>query len=40
MGFDMISWEDDAMTIHIGKMKNDQKGANAFISDIMGPIRQ
>ena len=28
--FDSISWEEDAMTIHIGKMKNDQEGANAF----------
>ena len=27
--FDSISWED-AMTIHIGKIKNDQEGAKAF----------
>jgi hypothetical protein len=28
--FDAISWEGDAMTIHIGKMKNDQGGAHGF----------
>ena len=28
--FDSISWEEDAMTIHIGNMKNDQEGANGF----------
>eukprot|EP00603_Paraphysomonas_imperforata_P004644 CAMPEP_0114439124 /NCGR_PEP_ID=MMETSP0103-20121206/15022_1 /TAXON_ID=37642 ORGANISM="Paraphysomonas imperforata, Strain PA2" /NCGR_SAMPLE_ID=MMETSP0103 /ASSEMBLY_ACC=CAM_ASM_000201 /LENGTH=694 /DNA_ID=CAMNT_0001609847 /DNA_START=28 /DNA_END=2109 /DNA_ORIENTATION=- len=28
--FDAISWEGDSLTIHIGKMKNDQEGAHAF----------
>ena len=28
--YDSISWEEDAMTIHIGKMKNDQEGTNGF----------
>ena len=28
--YDSISWEEGAMTIYIGKMKNDQEGTNGF----------
>lgn len=28
--FDCVSWDEDAMTIHIGKMKNDQEGAHGY----------
>ena len=28
--FDSISWEEDAMTMHNGNIKDDQKGDNCF----------
>ena len=28
--FDQISWEEDALTIYIGKMKNDQEGSKGY----------